>query len=135
MAAAATVLVVDDEPAVLQFVCHALRCYGYEALPASDGRQALDIISRFERPIDLVLSDVAMPGIRGPDLARRIARLSPSTSVLFMSGNVGLGELPAGSHFIEKPFTLRTLYAKVDQALHGPPSPGVVEGNPRGGSG
>ena len=118
--AALTVLVVDDEPAVLQVVCHALSGYGYQAIPASDAGQALNIVKNAGRAIDLVLSDVMMPGMRGPELAREILRLSPSTSVLFMSGNAGLAELPAGANFIEKPFTLRTLSARVEKVLRGP---------------
>jgi DNA-binding response OmpR family regulator len=114
-----TVLVVDDEPAVLQFVCHALSGYGYRALPAPDGLQARDIVEKAGPAIDLLLSDVMMPGMRGPELAREIALLSPSTRVLFMSGNAGLAELPDGAHFIEKPFTLRALAAKVEQVLRG----------------
>ena len=69
--------------------------------------------------INLMLSDVVMPGIRGPELAREIKRLSPATLVVFMSGNAGLAELPTGAPFIEKPFTLQALSAVLEHALHG----------------
>jgi len=119
MMAAPTVLVVDDEPSVLQLICHALGTYGYTALAAADARQALEIVKNAGPTINLMLSDVAMPGIRGPELAREIKRLSPSILVVFMSGNAGLAELPTGAAFIEKPFTLQALSAVLEQALHG----------------
>ena len=116
---APTVLVVDDEPSVLQFVCRALSAYGYTALAAGDSKQALDIVKKAGPTIDLMLSDVAMPEIRGPELAGEIKRISPSISVVFMSGNAGRAELPTGVPFIEKPFTLQSLSTTLEQVLQG----------------
>jgi two-component system, cell cycle sensor histidine kinase and response regulator CckA len=121
--ATATVLVVDDEPAVLQFICHALDAYGYKAVPAADARQALEAVRNAGPVFDLVLSDVVMPGMHGPELAREIKRLSPATSILLMSGNAGLAELPAGSAFLEKPFALQALLDSVERALRSDANP------------
>ena len=116
---APTVLVVDDEPSVLQFICDALGACGYTTLAAANARQALEILKRPGRTIDVVLSDVVMPDVRGPELAREIQRISPSIPVVFMSGNAGRAELPSGADFLEKPFTLQALSTMLEQALSG----------------
>jgi two-component system, cell cycle sensor histidine kinase and response regulator CckA len=95
----------------------ALRHHGYEALNAAGPSAALEIVRAAAIPIDLLLSDVVMPEMRGPELAREISRLSPSTGVVFMSGYAPPEGLPEGAEFLSKPFTLAQLAEKVGRAL------------------
>jgi len=119
--AAATVLVVDDEPAVRAIVARSLKLGGFQSLEASDGAGALAMIKRHGPP-DLVLTDLVMPGIGGIELARRLRELWPALPILFMSGysmddlhRQGIGDIEAG--LIQKPFTPRALATTVAEAL------------------
>ena len=116
--AVARVLVVDDDPAVLRLLATALTSRGYEVAVARGARQALEA-ARSSLPAgpDLVISDVLMPEMSGVELMREIARLCPSAAALFISGNPGAMELPAGVAFLGKPFSLQTLAAKVRDLL------------------
>lgn len=113
------VLIVDDEPSILVLASVALRRHGYEAVPAAGPREALEIFRHAAPPIDLVVSDVVMPEMRGPDLVNEIRRLSPSVRVLFMSGFTNPEGVPEGADFLAKPFTLNQLAEKVNQVLAG----------------
>ena len=106
------ILVVDDEESILRIVRRVLQAQGHTVLTASDGRRALEAM-RGER-IDLLISDVAMPVLRGPDLAATVRQLRPGLPVLLMSGS----ERPDGYPFIAKPFRPQGLLAAVDAALH-----------------
>lgn len=112
---AATILVVDDDPAVLGVTKVVLAQHGYHVLGASGGHAALRIVEQTR--IDLVLSDVAMPGIAGPQLLERVRRLSPSTATALMSGFSGTEELDPAVAFIPKPFSAAGLVAKVQELL------------------
>jgi CheY-like chemotaxis protein len=113
--AKAKILVVDDEPRLLQVVAGILDRAGYETTTVLEPQRALEIMAagRF----DLVLTDVVMPGMRGPELAERIRRLSPSSSIMLMSGSIPAGELPRGIPFLGKPFSTSDLTRAVDKAL------------------
>jgi two-component system cell cycle sensor histidine kinase/response regulator CckA len=104
------ILVVEDDAAVREVTRRALQGAGYRVLEAGDGRQALEVLSRANPPVSLVLTDVVMPGMSGRDLAGRVAALFPGTPVLFTSGYtdseiVRRGLLDPGAAFIQKPFT------------------------------
>jgi two-component system cell cycle sensor histidine kinase/response regulator CckA len=118
------VLLVEDEPAVRLMASRALQQYGYRVIEAADGREALRLLEGNERSIHLVVTDVVMPGMDGPELARRAHRLRPGLPVLFMSGYtddeiVRRGLLEAGQPFLQKPFTPEALGEQVAELLKG----------------
>jgi DNA-binding NtrC family response regulator len=113
------VLIVDDEPHVLRFVASVLGKAEYEVATASGAEQALEIVNA-ERPFDLVVSDVVMPGMCGPQLATEIRRLSPPSAIMFMSGCVPVETLPKGVPFLGKPFLPRDLLGAVNRVLQAP---------------
>jgi two-component system cell cycle sensor histidine kinase/response regulator CckA len=96
--------------------------HGYTVLEAANGRQALELAASHDGPIDLVLSDMVMPEMRGGELAARLRRARPEARLLMMSGYTEEAAsrqaiLEAGNAFLEKPFTVRRLLEKVQQAL------------------
>jgi DNA-binding NtrC family response regulator len=91
MAAAARVLVVDDDAMMLASVSKMLSRQGYDVLPASGPRQALEIV-RTTPPIQLILSDIAMPEMRGTQLISEVFRLSPQTAGLLITGDLAARE-------------------------------------------
>ncbi len=117
----ASVLVVDDEPAVLSLACKILEHAGYEVMRASSGAEAVQVAARGGR-IDLLLTDVVMPGISGRELADSLRTLRPELEVLFMSGyaNDGVlhqGSLEEGVELLEKPLLPEPLLARVARVL------------------
>jgi len=112
----AKILVVDDEPQVLQLAASILDRAGYATATAPGPLRALEIITG-TGGFDLVVSDVVMPGMHGPELAKKIRLLSPSSSVLLMSGSVPAGQLPRGIPFVGKPFSSSDLLRAVDKTL------------------
>lgn len=116
-----TVLVVEDDPLVLRYVSFVLNCSGYSARTAPDGETALNLAVP---SVDLLLTDVVLPGVSGPDLAATLSGSYPSVRVLFTSGyapgTLAGRELPSGADFLPKPFTGSTLLRKVREVLDGP---------------
>ena len=120
-----TILVVEDQAQLLNFTATALRSSGYRVIAAGSPEEALRIFTGKSRCIDLVLTDVVMPGMSGTDLAARLELLRPGVPILFMSGFAGKAtvddSLPGGGeNLLEKPFSLPQLARKVRQKL-GPP--------------
>ncbi len=118
-----TVLVVEDDPGVQLFVSEALRELNYMVLTASHPKDALGIVQQ-NKPakINLLLTDVVMPGMSGKELAELIRAEYPEIKVLFMSGYTDEllghhGILEEGIHFLEKPFTEKTLAEKIRGVL------------------
>ncbi len=117
-----TVLLVEDEEEVRETVNEMLSLRGYTVLRAARGVEAVEISDRYDGPIDLLLTDVVMPGMNGRELADRIAASRPRAAVLYMSGYTDTaiarrGVLEAGTVFIQKPFTSEALARKVREAL------------------
>jgi PAS domain S-box-containing protein len=117
-----TVLVVEDERAVRDQAVLVLDSYGYQVLDAADGQAALNLSRSHEGPIDLLLTDVIMPGINGRELADLLQPERPEMQVLYMSGYTGdaiahHGVLADKSAFLPKPFTLEDLLRKVREVL------------------
>ena len=120
----ATILLAEDEPAVRSLVEHVLRSAGFTVIAAIDGREALDAAQDMG-PIDLLLTDVMMPRLNGPDLAAALRDQRPDQRVLFMSGFTDdvLGERGITSPAFElltKPFTPDELVARVRLVLATP---------------
>jgi CheY-like chemotaxis protein len=119
----ATVLLVEDEDSVRSLTRRVLQRAGYRVLEAEDGERALSVAQAHEGGIDLLLTDVVMPGGGGRRLAERMAALRPSTRVLYMSGYPGdaMAEhgLEAGVDLLPKPFTPESLLRRVADALGG----------------
>ncbi len=117
-----TILIVEDEAALLSLVEASLRRRGFKVLVATSGDAAESIARQHEGPIDLLLSDVVMPQTSGRDLADRICELRPQTRVLWMSGYsddtiAHHGMLEPGLHFLQKPFTPASLVDKIREIL------------------
>ncbi len=125
---AGVILVVEDQPQVLEFSCEVLREAGYQVLSATGGPEALAVSEARSGPIDLLLSDMVMPHMSGRDLGERILRARPGLKLLFMSGYTnGLvddaSELPGGAGFLQKPFRVAELLDSVRGALGRPARP------------
>ncbi len=119
-----TILVVDDDDAVRRSTCLALEGQGYRVLPAHHADQALEIVQLHRGPLDLLLTDVVMPGWNGPRLATAVCQLRPSIRVLYMSGFIdpqrALGGDGIDRPHLQKPFTLIDLAQRVRSVLDQP---------------
>lgn len=116
----ATVLLVEDDANVRQVAARFLAHRGYRVLVAHDVADALRLGRTHPRPIDLLLSDIVMPGMNGPDLAQRIVEWRPSMRVLYVSGYteaLGVQAEQARIRVVRKPFTADELAAAVRQTL------------------
>jgi PAS domain S-box-containing protein len=132
-----TILVAEDEEGVRNLVCETLEQLGYTVLQAADGREALRVLEQ-HGPIQLLLTDVIMPVMGGPELAKRAASLAPGTKVMYMSGYTDdmlapYGLPQPGPAYIQKPFTPSALAEKVRQAL--PPAGPTGQRHARGEAG
>lgn len=117
-----TILLVEDEEEVRNLAAKVLSNYGYQVLKGSQGQEALSLAERHPEPIDLLLTDVVMPGMTGRELAERLKPVRPEMRVLYMSGYSGntiarRGILDPGVAYIPKPFTDTALAAKVREVL------------------
>ncbi|MFA6147900.1 MAG: response regulator [bacterium] len=117
-----TILVVEDEDLVRKMVREILGQYGYTVLEARSGGEAVDLCSRHQGTIHLMLTDVVMPGMNGVELSKRLAPVKPEMKVLFMSGYtanaiVHQEILESGIAFLQKPFTMASLARKVREVL------------------
>jgi len=117
-----TILVVDDEPGIRGLIRKILRREHYNVLEAGNGEDALTVALSHAGSIHLLLTDVIMPGLSGPELARRMCEASPELKVLLISGYSGedptlTEKLPSGYAFLPKPFTLGALVSTVRETL------------------
>jgi len=126
-----TILIVEDEPQIRKLAFDCLAYCGYDVISSGNGTEALELLGRLKRPVDLVLTDVVMPKLSGRELSERILAIQPSAKVLFMSGYtndavVNHGILDGASSFIQKPFTLESLVRRVRQVLDSDAMPANV---------
>lgn len=117
-----TILLIEDSPGVREFTQDALTSLGYSVISAASGEEAVYAAQHHRETIDLILADVMLPGLNGPEAVEIIRRLAPGAGILFASGYVSGNQkaiLPSdpGVHFISKPFTINTLSAGVREAL------------------
>jgi two-component system cell cycle sensor histidine kinase/response regulator CckA len=117
-----TILLVEDEHSILNMSRLMLEKFGYRVLAASNPGDAIDLANTHDGEIDLLIVDVIMPEMNGRDLAEQVSSLYPEILCLFMSGYSGdvmahHGMLDKGVNFIEKPFSMQDLAAKVRQVL------------------
>jgi two-component system cell cycle sensor histidine kinase/response regulator CckA len=122
---AGTVLVVEDEETVRRLACRVLRTKGYRVIEAEDPASALRLMREHDGPIDLLVTDIVMPGMTGPALVERLIADRPELKVLYITGYAEeaierQGTLPAGGALLEKPFTARQLADRVRAALSDP---------------
>lgn len=118
-----TVLVVEDARSLRDLICQALSEFGCTVLSARDGQEALRMVKEREGAIDLLLTDVVMPGMNGPALAKEVRLLRPGTKILYMTGYSGefvrADMLIPGVSLIQKPFTPADLGRKISKMLAG----------------
>ena len=116
-----TILVVDDEEPVRRLAVRMLTSAGYQALEAGHGREALSTMERHGDSINLILTDIKMPGMTGRELGAHVARRWPGKPVLYMSGFASevfqSGLLEQGAPFLAKPFTQDDLALKIRSLL------------------
>jgi two-component system, cell cycle sensor histidine kinase and response regulator CckA len=120
-----TVLLVEDADSLREMIREILEEAGYTVLESSDPDEALFKVSTFASPLGLILTDVVMPGMSGPELAKSVRLARPEIKVLFMSGYtdeaMGVhGVLGTGTQFIQKPFAADALLRKVREAIDAP---------------
>ncbi len=117
-----TVLLVEDEDSVRQLVRETLAAKGYRVVEAENGEAGMAAAAQHDGKIDLVITDVVMPGISGRELVKQLALLRPGTKVLYLSGYtedaiLSDGTIERGAAFLQKPFTLQNLSRKVREVL------------------
>ncbi|MGA8150250.1 MAG: PAS domain S-box protein [Terriglobales bacterium] len=120
-----TVLLVEDEESVRELVRETLEAKGYNVLQAENGAAALRLTQQYSDPIDMLITDVVMPGMSGRELSARLSASHPYTKVLYLSGYtedaiVHEGVLEPGTAFLQKPFTLHALARKIREVLGRP---------------
>ena len=119
-----TILVAEDQPELRWMICQFLQERGYSVLEAKDGRDAVELAEQYNSVIDVVLTDVVMPFLRGPEVARRISASRPQIKVIFMSGYTEGEVIPEGqiewdgkAALLQKPFELDLLAVKIREVL------------------
>ena len=117
-----TVLVVEDQDEVRGLATKVLKDYGYHVLEAADGAKALALVEGYPGMIDLLLTDVVLPGMNGRELAECLKKMLPAVKVLYTSGYsqnliANRGVLPGDVAYIAKPYTPEGLATKVREVL------------------
>jgi PAS domain S-box-containing protein len=117
-----TLLLAEDEAGLRELLTHILRDRGYDVLAACDGVEALQLAREHRGPIDLLLTDVVMPRMRGQVLAEELSRLYPAMAIIYMSGYTDNAlthqdSMPKGSAFLPKPFTPDVLLRRIQEVL------------------
>lgn len=124
-----TILVVDDDAAIRKVAKRVLELHGYGVISVGTADEAHQVLNEGHRPVDLLLTDVRMPGMDGRELASSLRSTHPGLRVLFTSGmpaesfaGGARGSLDADAPFIEKPYAVTDLVDRVREALDAPPS-------------
>ncbi|HEY1467880.1 MAG TPA: ATP-binding protein [Candidatus Acidoferrum sp.] len=116
-----TVLVVEDEQEVRELACEFLKCAGYSVVTAENGLDALEIAKRFGKSIRVVWTDIVMPKMRGPALAKQLKRALPDVKIVYMTGYLeqtdAADEFLQGAYVLQKPFTRESIVGGVAEAM------------------
>lgn len=116
-----TVLIAEDESAVRDLASDFLRSAGYTVLAAQDGAEALSIAKKFSGKIHVLLTDVVMPGMRGPELVEKLKQMRPDVKVVYMSGYLDFagndGQFFDGGSFLQKPYSREELVRKIAEIV------------------
>jgi two-component system, cell cycle sensor histidine kinase and response regulator CckA len=126
------ILLVEDSQPLRELTCDLLRSCGYDVLASEDPREALALGRDLRRPIDLLITDVVMPGMNGPQLAEALQSCRPEMQVLYISGYTDHavltnGQLAGDAAFLQKPFTRQALSRKVREVLSAAPAPSMAK--------
>jgi len=117
-----TILIIDDEAAILSITMQTLETFGYSVLTASDGAEAVAIYAQHRHKIDMVLTDMSMPIMDGSAAISALRRINPAVKIIAASGlasGAGMGKSPHArvKHFLTKPFTPATLLQVIRATL------------------
>ncbi len=117
-----TILFVEDEPVLMNLAQVNLSRYGYRVYTASDGLQGIEVFKKYMDEIDLLVTDVIMPGMGGPEMIKKISEIQPDVKVLYCSGYtdhalVHHGELAEGLELIQKPYTAQELLLRIRKII------------------
>jgi DNA-binding NtrC family response regulator len=117
-----TILLVDDNAGLRDLLAPTLRFCGYNVLEAESGEQARRLFDSHQGRVDLLLCDIVMPGMSGPQLAEALILTAPAMRLLFMSGYQVVHDsfpvpLTVFADFLQKPFTLKRLVDRIDHAF------------------
>jgi CheY-like chemotaxis protein len=117
-----TILLVEDEESVRQLVRETLSAKGYKVIEGENGEAGMAAAARHKGKIDLVITDVVMPGMGGREMVKQLTAERPETKVLYLSGYtedaiISNGSIESGTAFLQKPFTLQNLTRKVREVL------------------
>ncbi|MDQ6664288.1 MAG: response regulator [Acidobacteriota bacterium] len=114
-----TILVIEDDETVLRVVSRIIVHAGFHVLPSSSAGEALKIGNEYRGTIQLLLSDIVMPDMSGPEIAKKMKILRPDMKVILMSGypDGALSLLNYGWHFLQKPFLPRNLISSIKEVL------------------
>ena len=130
------VLLVEDEEQVRDLAADFIKSAGFTVLTARDGQDALQVAERFGEPIRVLVTDMVMPNLRGPELAKRLKLRYSDLRVVYMSGyldfNTGGSDFLEDMFFLQKPFSRNSLVAKINEALESeqePAGPSLVHAN------
>jgi two-component system, cell cycle sensor histidine kinase and response regulator CckA len=121
-----TIVVIEDDDRVRAAVVRILAPLGYKVVTAANGAEAMSVAALYEGKVDLVVSDVVVPGVSGPEAVAEVRRMSPRAKALFMSGYTDHailrdGVLQSGVNFIQKPFAPEVLLTRIREVLDGIP--------------
>lgn len=119
------ILVVDDDPDVLMYIVATLRRHGYTVFGAQSAREAMSVLVQQKQLIGMVLTDVVMPSLNGPELAERLVAVDPGLAILYMSGYkeehlARFGPLLHNCRMLSKPFTPQELVRAIYECMGGP---------------
>lgn len=126
-----TILVVEDDPTIQNAIRRILETSGYAVIPATTPMEAIELASNPHVPIHVLVTDVGLLGLTGPQLAKLLVGDRPGLRVLYISGHteadsVPVGRVGPGTAFLQKPFTLESLLSEVRELLHQNPHRGSV---------
>jgi len=121
------ILVVDDDPDVLMYIVATLRRHGHTVFGAQSGREAMSVLIQQKHLIGVVLTDVVMPSLNGPELAERLVAVNPNLTIIYMSGYkeehlARFGRLLNNCSVLSKPFTPQELLGAIYKCVGEPPA-------------